>query len=123
MNNLLQNIKVYGLSGLLACSTASCETGLHGKKALDESKKDALETVDYKNLPVNEYDRLLTGEKQVSKSIWAWDNNVKAIRYWDSIKTDALVKKAYQEGAQMVRDSIAKANLQKIAADSLKHVK
>ena len=123
MNNLIQNIKVYGLSGLLACSTAACETGLHGKKVLDESKKDALETVDAKNLPVNEYDRLLTGEKQVSKSIWAWDNNVKAIRYWDSIKTDALVKKAYQEGAQMVRDSITKANLQKIAADSLKHVK
>ena len=64
------------------------------------------------------------GEKQArNNSLWAWDGNVKAIKYWDSIKTDALVKKAYQEGAQMVRDSITSANLKKIAADSLKKVK
>ena len=123
MNNLIQNIKVYGLSGWLACSIASCEAGWLAEKALEESKKDALETVDYKNLPVHGYQKLLTGEEQVSNSSWVLDSNIKAIRYWDSIKTDALVKKAYLEGAQMVRDSIAKANLQKIAADSIKKIK
>lgn len=122
--NIVQNIKIAGMSALLGLGASSCETGMHGQKALEEAKTSALETLDYKNLPIKEYQRLLEGEKQArNNSLWAWDGNVKAIKYWDSIKTDALVKKAYQEGAQMVRDSITSANLKKIAADSLKKVK
>lgn len=112
--NIVQNIKIAGMSALLGLGASSCETGMHGQKALEAVKSSALETVDYKNLPTKEYHRLLEGEKQAKNNcLWAWDGNVKAIKYWDSIKTDALVKKAYQEGAQMVRDSINSANLKK----------
>lgn len=122
--NIGQNIKIAGMSVLLGLGASSCESGLHGEKALEDVKMSALEIVDYTNLPTKEYNRLLEGEKQArSNSLWVLDGNVKAIKYWDSVKTDALVKKAYLEGAQMVRDSITSANLKKIAADSLKKVK
>lgn len=122
--NIVQNIKIAGMSVLLGLGASSCKSGLNGEKALEEVKMSALEIVDYTNLPTKEYNRLLKGEEQVkNKYLWALDSNVEAIKYWDSVKTDALVKKAYLEGVQMVRDSITSANLKKIAVDSLKKVK
>ena len=57
------------------------------------------------------YIRTLEGDNSISR--------ISGVQYWgeaynrmqDSLRTDSIVKKAYFEGAQMVRDSIANTNL------------
>ena len=51
----------------------------------------------------------------------AWTNA--AMEVQDSMRVDSLCKKAYFEGAQMVRDSIAKANLNDTVKTVMKSVK
>lgn len=51
----------------------------------------------------------------------AWTNAAKEV--YDSLRVDSLCKKAYFEGAQMVRDSIAKANLNDTVKTVMKSVK
>lgn len=41
----------------------------------------------------------------------SFEKGIAYAKYWDSVAYEAKAKKAYQEGAQMVRDSIKKANL------------
>ncbi len=121
--SIIQNIKTYGMSGLIACSSVSCQVGPHAQYILENSRKEALKTIGNNKLTPEETKRLMDGEEKAVSSIWALDNNVLKSKYWDSIRTEALVKKAYLEGAQMVRDSIAAVNLKKLATDSIKHIK
>ena len=48
------------------------------------------------------YDSLIKTKQGCSYEIWNYERRIMN----DSLKTDSLVKKAYFEGAQMVRDSI-----------------
>ena len=110
---MIQKLGMYGLGGLMMLSVSSCRDDFWDKKA-DKSKQEALELIDYKKLKLEDYEKLLEGEENAKqKSQYLKPRNFYRIRYWDSIKTDALCKKAYLEGAQMVRDSIAKANADK----------
>lgn len=110
---IIQKLGMCGLGGLMMLSVSSCRDDFFGKKA-DKLKQETLELIDYKKLKLEDYEKLLEGEKNAAqKSQYLDPRNFYRIRYWDSIKTDALCKKAYLEGAQMVRDSIAKANADK----------
>ena len=109
---IIQKLGMYGLGGLMMLSVSSCKDFFEKEAA--KSKQEALELIDYKKLKLEDYEKLLEGEKISSRrSEYSEPSNFYRIRYWDSIKTDALCKKAYLEGAQMVRDSIAKANVAK----------
>ncbi len=92
--------------GLVASSLllSSCHDNL--QSARDQVKKETLDLIQ-KDLSADEYVKILEDEKKHINSCWAVPANYSVIQYWDSLKTDALCKKAYLEGAQMVRDSIA----------------
>ena len=107
---MIQKLGMYGLGGLMMLSVSSCEKFF--EKEAEKSKQETLELIDYKKLKLEDYEKLLEGEENAAqKSKYLDPRNFYRIRYWDSIKTDALCKKAYLDGAQMVRDSIAKAKV------------
>ena len=55
------------------------------------------------------YNRLINDGKWHNGKYW----ELEAKKMNDSIKTDSLIKKAYFEGMQAVRDSISKVNIKK----------
>ena len=87
-------VKLYGLFALLSApivlTSRSCDD-----KIIDDAKKEiqAKDSLRYFNVNQN------------SRDIAYWRNEVKKMN--DSIRMDSVARKAYFEGAQMVRDSIA----------------
>ena len=55
------------------------------------------------------YNKLINDKKWHNGEYW----ELEAKKMNDSIKTDSLIKKAYFEGMQAVRDSISKVNIKK----------
>ncbi|MCM1003634.1 MAG: hypothetical protein NC408_04760 [Candidatus Gastranaerophilales bacterium] len=102
----------YGaVTGTLLLSTGAT---LYSNKAIKdevgEVKKETLDLVQ-NDLSANEYIKMTEDADLVGKQEFFANKAYAAkIQYWDSIKTDYLCKKAYLEGAQMVRDSISNAN-------------
>lgn len=76
------------------------------KKEQREAKQIEVAKDYLKNNANDKYIRLL--EKGQDIDLKTWENAVREVQ--DSLRVDSLCKKAYFEGAQMVRDSIAKAN-------------
>lgn len=95
----LNNIKAGIMASVVALSAVSCaNTDLtHQERLCDEAKNNAMEY-----LTGEEYLQAKTNNSMCS---YAYPN--KLVNYWDSINTEYKVKRAYLEGAQMIRDSIA----------------
>lgn len=72
---------------------------------------------------INRYNKILnnvlSGSTQNNSEMW--NRELTVMR--DSLRVDSLCKKAYFDGAQMVRDSIAKANLNNTVKTVMKSVK
>lgn len=110
---VMQKVAAYGIGSTLLLGLSACNAEALQKAAKD-SKEEAIELLQ-NDISADEYFKLLEGEKKASEHTnWSGPAAVAKINYWDSIKTDALCKKAYLEGAQMVRDSIRNANMSEI---------
>ena len=72
----------------------------------DKKNKEIAKEYVKKNAP-DKYMNLL--EKESKGQTIRWNNAVENVR--DSLRIDSMCKKAYFDGAQMVRDSIKQANI------------
>lgn len=76
------------------------------KKTKEATQKEIAKEYVKKNAP-DKYMNLL--EKESKGQTIRWNKAVENVR--DSLRIDSMCKKAYFDGAQMVRDSIKNANL------------
>lgn len=99
----LNNIKTGLMASVVALSAVSCVDGSPRAQLSDKAKNNAIEY-----LTDEEY---LQAESNSNHESPTYPN--KLVNYWDSINTEYKVKRAYLEGAQMVRDSITGKYYQK----------
>lgn len=92
----LNNIKTGLMASMVAISAVSCGGIASQEKLCEKAEKDAVE--------------YLTGEEYLNAKKNASATNSysnKLVNYWDSINTEYKVQRAYLEGSQMVKDSVA----------------
>ena len=104
------NVKWNILSKFALGSTLAITSMYVGYTTIKDSKNyksiyDLQEKI--KQIDSNRYDSLIKNTT-VRHSYTDWEYELRLMN--ESIKTDSLVKKAYFEGAQMVRDSLNKIN-------------
>lgn len=94
----LNTIKIGAIASLLALSATSCLNG-------QQSRCENAEAEASKYLTGEEYLRAkATADYSIKPSI---QNSNNLVDYWDNLNTEYKVQRAYLEGAQMVRDSVA----------------
>lgn len=110
---------------MFSMGLATLICGIRTNNASQENKvKKAERLMEYvmANNP-NKYAETLNkcADNSISKNVKIWEQAANEVR--DSLKIDSIAKTNYAKGAQMVRDSIAKANLNEFVKTVTKSVK
>ena len=103
------------LIGCLIAGNSIITTRMRAQNA--ERIKEAREIV--KKADTQKYIKILESNK--SENLEVWQKAAKQVQ--DSLKIDSIAKANYAKGAQMVRDSIKKANLNNTTKTILKTIK